>query len=406
MIDFSGPAALRARPAERFARLIDEGAGATGPADAALIDLVGALRALPEAPAPSASYTADLRERLMAEADTALVPAEPQLLLPEVSRSGRARRRATVAAAAAVLVGSTGGLAVAAQGTVEGDPLYGVKRGIEAMTTSMSLSEASRGQDYLDQSRTRLAEVSTLMADDPDVSSRTADAVRSTLARFASSAAEGSDLLFTSYQRDASADHVASVRSFAGTSMRDLDAVAAEAPPSMQDALSEAATMLTDLDQQARVLCAACGAREPLALTTTLEPASAKGALDRLIESGTAGARPASPAPGAKRSQPATSPSGSTTAPGSSRSPAPASTTAPGTAAQKQAGKAAGRARGTTSSAPALDGLVKLPGSQSGAPSVIDLDKLTKDLTDGLTTTTKGLTDGLAKGLNGSRTTP
>lgn len=405
MTDFSGSLTPGARRAERFARLVDDdGPGVARVSDVALLELVGSLRAVPEAPAPDASYAADLRARLMAEADTALVPVEDKLVLPE--RTGRTRRGATVAAAALVLVGSSGGLALAAQGTLPGDPLYGVKRGLESVNAAMSLSDASRGRDLLGQSRTRLDEVTAMLDEDSDVSPTTQAAVRTTLQRFADSAARGSDLLFTSYLRSSSNDDVAAVRSFAGTSMRELDDAAAQAPDDLQDAFSSAGTMLTDVDQQARVLCAACGTREPLGLTDTLRAASATTSLDELIDPGTPASAPASApsaapsagTPTAESSSPTTSSrGGAATSSSGQRSGGLSSTLGSLPGVGKVTGGAGSGTAGPGSQPPSL---VKLPGSQSGAPAVIDLDKVTKDVTDGLGKTTDQLRQGLG-GLGG-----
>ena len=140
------------RRAERFAALVDalEEPGSTTVADeryASLLEVVGTLRAVAdEAPAPRADYVADLRSRLMAEAETALVPTDARLMLRQRHPTTRKHNRFTAAAAGLVLVGSSAGMAVAAQTSVPGDGLYPLKRGLENVGERLSLSDAGRGR--------------------------------------------------------------------------------------------------------------------------------------------------------------------------------------------------------------------------------------------------------------------
>jgi hypothetical protein len=89
--------------------------------------------------------------------------------------------------------------------------------------------------------------------------------VAATLHSFTSSAGDGADVLFRAYQRDGDDGDIASVRDFAGTEMGVLTDLSATAPRSLQSDFAEAAQLLSDLDQQATVLCDDCGPRGPLA---------------------------------------------------------------------------------------------------------------------------------------------
>ena len=60
-----------------------------------------------------------------------------------------------------------------------------------------------------------------------------------------------------------------------------LDSLSAQAPPTAADAFRTAAGIVADIEQQARVLCVACGQGAPLALSEVLNPASAT--LDELL---------------------------------------------------------------------------------------------------------------------------
>ncbi len=266
------------RRAEKFAALVDSvsTAGANG-REVQFLELVGALRsASATAPTPRADYVRDLRARLLAEADIALVPTDRKLVVP--TRTGRRPRRMTAAAAALVIVGGTAGVSFAAQGSLPGDALYPVKRGIEQVHESLSFSDAARGRDLLQQADTRLSEVDLMLGN-----GGTDQAVAQSLASFTDSASSGARLLFTSYQADGDDTSVTSVRDFAGTEMGDLTALSRRAPRSLGPDFASAAQLLTAIDQQARVLCASCGARAPLTAPSDLSLSSEQVSLDHLL---------------------------------------------------------------------------------------------------------------------------
>ncbi|MCW2757756.1 MAG: hypothetical protein JWO46_1502, partial [Nocardioidaceae bacterium] len=152
------------RRAERFAELLDEpgSAGTDGPF-AGDLATVASMRALVEtAPAPRADFVADLRTRLMAEADTALVPTDRRLLLPDRTGTGRRPGRAAAVIAAAALVAGSAGMAVAAQNSLPGQSLYSLKRGIENTHEALSFSNAAQGRALLGQASARLGEAKSL----------------------------------------------------------------------------------------------------------------------------------------------------------------------------------------------------------------------------------------------------
>ncbi len=61
------------------------------------------------------------------------------------------------------------------------------------------------------------------------------------------------------YQRDGDASDLAKLRGVFSDQIAQLNALAAQAPPTAQPGFSSAAALLADLDQQARVLCGNCG---------------------------------------------------------------------------------------------------------------------------------------------------
>ena len=381
------------RRAERFAALVD--ATSTTGADepyAPLLEVVGTLRAAAdEGPAPRADYVADLRSRLMAEAETALVSTDARLVLPQRHPTSRKQSRFTAAVAGLVLVGSGAGIAVAAQSSVPGDGLYPLKRGLEQVGERLSLSDAGRGRDLLGQATTRLGEVDTLLERDASDAE-----VAATLRSFTSSAGDGADVLFRSYQRDGDDGDIADVRDFAGTEMGVLTDLSATAPSSLQPDFAEAAQLLSDLDQQATVLCGDCGPRGPLELPARLRPVSAESALVDLLGATPqhAGSKPATGAVSGTTS----AATGDTTSGGAPVSTADTSTVtlprledllgagAPGSSG----GTSTSNGTGSDPSSGPLGGSLPTPSAPaSGLPNVGDVtDQVEKDLgsvTDPLT---------------------
>lgn len=246
------------RAAEEFARVVDGTQVDVADRYADLTTFVEMLR-IQETPAPRAEFVADLRTRLMAAADTLLVPADapaqprlaPVVTLPDTRRR---HRHLGAAAAAFVLVGGTAGVAAAAEGSLPGDPLYPIKRGIESAIVSLNSSDAAKGRDLIAQAGTRLDEIDAML--DNGASSTQ---VSHTLASYERSASSGADLLFVSFQRDGNVEDLVSLRSAFSDQAAQLTDLAGQAPEPAQPAFADASALLSDLDQQARVLCGNCG---------------------------------------------------------------------------------------------------------------------------------------------------
>lgn len=270
------------RRAEKFAALVDAtSTGAAGAPYASLLEVVGSLHAAAAAgPSARPDYVSDLRARLMAEADTALVPTDRRLQLDHRTTTTRRQGRVAAATAGLVLVGSGAGMAMAAQTSLPGQSLYPLKRGIEQAGAAMSFSDAARGRDLLNQASTRLDEVDALLADGDQAE------VSHTLGSFTHSAAAGADLLLTQYQADGKDASVATVHSFAVTQMNLLSELADKAPASLRPDFADAAALVADLDQQAGTLCASCGGAAPLAVPDNLESATAARSLSGLLGTG------------------------------------------------------------------------------------------------------------------------
>lgn len=243
------------RDAEAFAAAVDD---PTSTADGRYADLLSCVAVLreQEIPAPRPEFVADLRMQLMDAADTLLLPdgAELAPVVPLVAPQSRRQRRLSVAAAAFVVIGGSAGVAAAAESALPGDALYPIKRGIESAQVSLNSSDSGKGQDLLRQASTRLQEVDSLLAGHESI-----DKITSTLSAFQHSAASGADLLFVAYQRDGDPQDISRLRTMIGSQLAQLDALAAEAPADSRPEFEAARALLADLDQQASVLCGACG---------------------------------------------------------------------------------------------------------------------------------------------------
>ena len=156
-------ASVFARRADEFAALV-EGTSTSGlERHARLLDVVGQLQA-ESPPAPRPAFVADLRERLMAEAETVLVPVaaresaatEDRLRLrvpgrtaPAAGRRTSRDRRIAWGIGSLALLTSAATVAVGSQVALPGDTLYPVKRAMEDVSTSLAIGdgETSRPKD-------------------------------------------------------------------------------------------------------------------------------------------------------------------------------------------------------------------------------------------------------------------
>ena len=219
-----------------------------------LLAVVSDLRSVPEVE-PRAEFVASLRERLMVEADTVLLPqpsAPSRLAMPAPSRT-RDRRVAALLGGAA-LVGATATMAVAAQTSLPGESLYGVKRGIESAQVRLAGDDTARGRTLLAQADTRLTELEELVAGNGGNDLLVPD----TLDDFTDQSGEGVRSLLSAYDRGGSDDDVQRARDFTTESMARLDALQSQLPPSARDELVAAGRTLADLDVEISTVCLSC----------------------------------------------------------------------------------------------------------------------------------------------------
>ena len=253
------------RRADEFEALLSRGPGTPlSEREAAhfahLLDVVGDLRALPEAE-PRPEFSASLRERLMAEADTVLVrrpAAPPRLAMPTTSRPRQ--RRLAAALGGAALVGATATMAVAAQTALPGESLYGVKRGIESAQVRLADDDSQRGRALLAQADTRLTELEQLAAGEGGRE----ELIPATLDTFTDQSSDGVRSLLAAYDDGVDGD-AQRARDFTTASLERLDALEEQLPTSARDELVAAGRMLTDLDLEVTSACPVCSG----AVTTT-----------------------------------------------------------------------------------------------------------------------------------------
>ncbi len=219
-----------------------------------LLEVVADLRAVPP-PTARPEFVASLRERLMAEADTALVrqpPAPSRLAMPASSRTRQRRIGALLGGAA--LVGSAATMAVAAQTALPGESLYGVKRGIESAQVRLATDDADRGRTLLAQAGTRLTELEELAAGDAGRDQLVPD----TLDSFTRQSSDGVRNLLVSYEATGSESDAQVARDFTATSMERLERLQGELPESARDDLLAAGRTLADLDLEVSNTCLTC----------------------------------------------------------------------------------------------------------------------------------------------------
>jgi len=250
------------RRAEEFASLVDaapDKAAESSYAD--LVALVSEMRAVP-APAPRPEFVATLRERLMVEAETALVPADSRLEITRPTVHRRDRRVAAVVGVAALLGAGTS-VAVAAQGSLPGDTLYPIKRALESAETSFEAGDAAKAASMFARASQRLVELESLAREDGSPG-----AMSDTLADFITESSQGADLLFSAYEASGDPARVHELREFATASLEKLAELKPQLPAELQPMVDNAVTTLLAFDARAVDACPSCGG--PLDLPVSL----------------------------------------------------------------------------------------------------------------------------------------
>jgi hypothetical protein len=246
------------RRAERFDSLVEGGRrDAVDRATSDLLELVGALRSVPEAQARP-EFVADLRERLMVAAATELKPVpaaarerdDVARLTVKPIRSRRERRIGLALATVAVM-GATTSMAVASQSAIPGDALYPLKRAIENTEAGFRRGDDAKGEAILGNASERLDEVGKLsQKNDPD-----AALVTQTLHTFAQQFTDGSNALLSDYEQNGDPASIKQLHHIAAESVDTLSGLNDVIPPAAHDALVDAAGVVMAADAQALNVC-------------------------------------------------------------------------------------------------------------------------------------------------------
>ncbi|WP_329581060.1 DUF5667 domain-containing protein [Kitasatospora sp. NBC_01250] len=217
---------LEHRRAKAFAEALEAHRTGQPAASAALGQLLGTTEALAQlaAPAMDAGVKSEQRAQLMAAFEQHAAGGLPTVPRQRRHRSERGlqrrrwgRRFAITGLVAGVTVGSFAGVAAASSGALPGDPLYGMKRGLEGLRLDLAGSDAERGALLLDQASTRLAEARSLVgrqATGGALSQTTVAQLASALKDMHAEAAKGRDLLRSVYRANGSLDPMRKLASF------------------------------------------------------------------------------------------------------------------------------------------------------------------------------------------------
>jgi hypothetical protein len=293
------------RRAEEFGALVQAPAieGSADPRYGDLLRVVGTLRdTAPVTARPE--FVADLRERLLTAADTALastgaaaVPTELDRLTLPPRRSSRERRIAAAVGGLA-LVGATTSMAMAAQDALPGDALYPVKRAIENAQTGIQFGEGDKGVTLLANASDRLHEISALSE---DASGEDTVMIADTLVAFSDQASAASDLLLSDYAQTGDQASITGLRDFTAISLEELTALEPQVPDAAQDELVRAAQLLVEIDAAAQQACPICAGSGITEIPRIFVPTSANFAVPD--PTGSTAQAPAGQKPGAQPRQ-------------------------------------------------------------------------------------------------------
>jgi hypothetical protein len=251
------PVSPARRRAEEFASVL-EGRGGSAAAHTDALELVAALRTV-VAPQPSTAYVEELRSNLLAAADTILAPTlapRPTLAAQVGTAPQRHRRKLSVAVGTLAVLGSTTGVAMAAQSALPGESLYPIKRILESAQTSLSADDAARASRIMDLAQDRLGETQALADSDSD-SSRAQ--IPHSLEDFVAQATQAADALLGEYSESGDISTITELRDFLRDSLDALAGLKGSVPAEYADDFDAAVNALLSIDEQALSACGACG---------------------------------------------------------------------------------------------------------------------------------------------------
>ncbi|MFZ5852202.1 MAG: DUF5667 domain-containing protein, partial [Actinomycetota bacterium] len=243
------------RRAATFAQALQSG---TTPHDPDILRLLRLARALRPAPLdPPPAFRENLRAQLLAAAARAAGSDGPRWAPPVPRRPPSGRRRLAAAVTGAVLAGGLAGTAVASEGAVPGEPLYGVKRGVESVRLALAFGDVARGQVLLDQARQRQDELSWLLRAGPAAGVRPAETA-AVLADLDTAARAGSRRLLDAYQATGRAAPLQALDEYLRQSLPALAPLADQLPPEDRPAFGALTAYLTRVQDEVTRLLSTC----------------------------------------------------------------------------------------------------------------------------------------------------
>lgn len=211
-------------------------------------------------PEMSKSAGADLRSRLMAEADEVLLPLPRGAKLGAAAGNGRAPgarrdRRIAIAASALVAIGATTSAAVASQDAVPGDTLYPIKRLVEDVRTTLHFDDTARGESQLEIAGGRLDELSELAR-----AKGTDSNLERALIDFRADTNKAAKTLIGRHEETGEQAPLVTLDEFSASSLERLGTISAALPSNVLDELGRTTLLLRDLDTAVSDLCPDCAA--------------------------------------------------------------------------------------------------------------------------------------------------
>ncbi|MFE0460555.1 DUF5667 domain-containing protein [Kitasatospora sp. NPDC058965] len=276
-----------------------------------LLDTAEALSAL-SVPGLGAEKRAEQRALLMAAFEQTVAGgglAAPVARRHRADRIGHrrrwGRRFAITGLVAGVTVGSFAGVAAASSGALPGDPLYGMKRGLEGLRLDLADSDAERGSLLLDQATTRLAEARSLIGqtDGKGLSPQTVSRLGNALRDMHAEAAKGRDLLRSVYRANGSLDPMRKLAAFTEGQDGHWNNLQSQLPAQLTPEAGQVDQLFGDFTAEVAPLHLDQGHGHPAGTPSTAPSSDGSGA-GGSPSTGTGGQQAASPNPDGRGNRP------------------------------------------------------------------------------------------------------
>lgn len=254
---------------EAFQALLEGEAGEPTPELRRLAAMARALDA--PRPAPRPEFRAALRARLLTEAARrrSLVARGRERLAAWNEAWRRSLRVVAVTAAAAILLAAGGAVLAAAEGSLPGQALHGVKRWRERVHVAVTAGDRGKGLVLLDQARERMAEMYGLSA-----AGETEGALYvRTLGDMDAATVDAATRLVRAYRDTAERELMDRLGGFASEQRLDLVGIMGQLPAEARPAARDSITLVERIEDQVYDVLAGCPCpANPLAPTAGTTP--------------------------------------------------------------------------------------------------------------------------------------